>query len=319
MNKRSIFFLIVLIYFGFQNCAPLEGTGGSNLNFSVGQTADFAQVKSILDRNCVTCHTTASAQNGNVALGSYQAIMDSGIVIGGNAQNSLLYGVIEDGSMPQGLPPLSSPQAEAIRTWINAGAPDEEGGVANLLPIIDMPDNRTVQLPVDSVEFLANVRDLDGAVLRTVWSQVSGPNTATFNGGRTPILLVSGVQQGTYTFELLVEDDFGAVVTARVILVVQSTASGGNPPAATVSFASDIQPILAANCTSCHGANNPRGNYSLNTYNGTISRVVAQNPNQSLLYTRVLNDSMPAGGATPLQAAEKALIRDWIAEGAQNN
>ncbi len=320
MYKRSFLLLTVLVLFIYQNCAPLAGTGGDSTELSFGGTADFSQVKAILDRNCVTCHVDPTPQNRNVGLTTYQAIMDSGAVLGGNAQSSVLYTSVANGSMPQGLPPLSLQETEAIRTWINAGAPDDEGSVANQVPIINMPNDRTVSLPVNVVEFLANVQDLDGAVLRTVWSQVSGPNTVNFSGDRTPILLVSGVQQGTYTFELLVQDDFGSVVTGRVNLTVNAAPNPPPPPpVATASFANDINPILQNNCLGCHNNVTASGGFNVETYAGVQARVVAGNAGGSLLFQRVENDSMPAGGANPLLQAEKDLIETWIQEGALNN
>lgn len=96
-----------------------------------------------------------------------------------------------------------------------------------------------------------------------------------------------------------------------------------------VDFDSQIQPILDG-CAGCHGANGPAGldlrdgeSYSnlvgvISTTNASRLRVDAGNPDDSALFLAVSCDS-PAGPGfrmpgTDLQ--ERALIRDWIAQGA---
>jgi hypothetical protein len=59
----------------------------------------------------------------------------------------------------------------------------------------------------------------------------------------------------------------GGAQAAAAPVVQQAT---GNE---TVSFAKDIAPVLAQNCTGCHGTDNPRANFSLNT----MARLMAGN------------------------------------------
>ena len=312
-----------------QNCGQFQAIGDDVSSLSVGSgPADFATVKAILDRNCATCHSSASAQNRNVGLGNYQAILDSGSVIAGNSIASRLYQTIEDGSMPQGRPALSLGESEAIRSWIDQGAPDGDGNVANEIPRLTMPTDGTVQLPVNGFSFDAQATDIDGAILRTVWSQIAGPAPATFSGERTPSLVVSNLQVGDYTFELLVQDDFGAVVTSRVNLRVNPAPAPppspppSPPPTPTVLFASTIHPLLMNRCMGCHhdtNAANGVGGFSVDTHTQVVSRVVAGNAAMSQLHIRVDDDSMPAGGAAPLSQAEKDSIATWINEGALDN
>jgi hypothetical protein len=92
------------------------------------------------------------------------------------------------------------------------------------------------------------------------------------------------------------------------------------PQTAATSFASDVLPILQANCVSCHGGTN---GLSLGTHaqvmNGGDSgaAVVPGNAGASLLFQKVDSNQMPPTG--PLAAGEKATIAAWINEGALNN
>jgi len=106
------------------------------------------------------------------------------------------------------------------------------------------------------------------------------------------------------------------------------------PEPVAVSFAADVQPIFDARCVGCHGAGGNGGldlrasatpgslvNVAAAGYTGL--RVAPGDPAASVLYLKVEGDPstgprMPFGGAA-LSAADRALIRDWIAQGAQDN
>ncbi len=164
-------FIIILI-FVYQNCSPFQGVGDGEISLSIGETADFATVKSIFDAKCNSCHTDASSSNRFISLSNYQAILDSGTVIAGNSTESILMNSIESGSMPLNLPMLEMPEIEAIRTWIDSGAPNEGGEVANELPVIAMPPDRTIKLPLSSLQIIAEPRDPDVVILKTISAQI---------------------------------------------------------------------------------------------------------------------------------------------------
>lgn len=315
-RKLILFVGCLLVIPAFQNCAPMKGIGSAENN-SLGTSVNYESVQAILDSQCLACHTNANPSNGNVALDSYQSVMDSNIVVGGNAESSLLYTSVESGDMPQGMPPLSDADVQTIRSWINAGAPDGTGSVSNELPSIDLGNDRTVTLPIASVEFFAIVNDPDGVILNSQWTQQDGPAVATLSGASTTTLTVSDLVEGNYIFQLMVEDDQGAIVTAQVNLTVSADP---NPPVnPTVFFAADIQPILNAACTNCHGGNNPSDNYSLESYAATVAKYVNPgNANGSALFTEVESGNMPRNAA-PLAPADITKIETWINEGALDN
>ncbi|MDP3232504.1 MAG: hypothetical protein Q8N26_06990, partial [Myxococcales bacterium] len=103
-------------------------------------------------------------------------------------------------------------------------------------------------------------------------------------------------------------------------------AAGGGT--AQVSFMSQVAPILAARCSTCHSTDTVA---AANTYvRGTSScggpRLVASDATASLLFQKVAGTQtcggrMPRGcsGNSCLPQVQIDLIRDWINAGAPNN
>ncbi|MDH3207376.1 MAG: hypothetical protein OEO79_12315 [Gemmatimonadota bacterium] len=91
-----------------------------------------------------------------------------------------------------------------------------------------------------------------------------------------------------------------------------------------VSYASQVAPLFAAQCTSCHGDETQEAGLALHTYDavmkgseyGTV--IEAGNPDESLLLDMIAAGEMPQE-ADAMSAEEVALIRSWIAAGASNN
>lgn len=89
-----------------------------------------------------------------------------------------------------------------------------------------------------------------------------------------------------------------------------------------MSFADNIQPIIAGNC-SMNGCHNQQGDdeaFPLITYDDVASRVKPGNARNSELYRSVANRTdrlMPPNG--PLSDADILTIYLWIEQGAKNN
>lgn len=122
------------------------------------------------------------------------------------------------------------------------------------------------------------------------------------------------------------------LMTANMVLLAgcsdfgEKITDGNNNPDTLISFSSDIQPILNANCSGCHVGGN-QGGLTLDSYNdlmkgGDSGPVVrAGIPDSSLLVLRiegVIQPRMPLGGQ-PLAEAEILLIRRWILQGTHDN
>lgn len=107
---------------------------------------------------------------------------------------------------------------------------------------------------------------------------------------------------------------------------------GPEPPPGT-SLRYDVQPIFSARCAiaGCHVTPSPQAGMNLSSgasYSSVVNvpaivfgpglRVVPGDPDASILYQLISAGTMPALGG-PLTAAQIETIREWIAEGAEDN
>ena len=92
--------------------------------------------------------------------------------------------------------------------------------------------------------------------------------------------------------------------------VARSPDTGKSDSGSSVSYATQIAPLLKASCTSCHGASNAQSGIDLSSYaNASKNAKVANSAIQS--------GSMPPGAA--FSTANKQLFQSWVDEGAPNN
>lgn len=110
--------------------------------------------------------------------------------------------------------------------------------------------------------------------------------------------------------------------------MVLSCATSWIEAAESPRFEKDILPIFYHHCFGCHSEKQakPKGKLRLDAAEGIFGSevIVVGKPNDSELMKRVLlphtdEDVMPPlkGGAQPLNDAERALLRQWIADGAK--
>ncbi len=88
------------------------------------------------------------------------------------------------------------------------------------------------------------------------------------------------------------------------------------PIVTTVSFATDVFPIVQAECISCHGATSPSGGVSLHTYAKIKTSVDDGSFYDSLIAANGYR-IMPTSG--PLPDTQIQTINTWIQEGALDN
>ena len=94
------------------------------------------------------------------------------------------------------------------------------------------------------------------------------------------------------------------------------------PHAATaqVSFSRDVRPVLDTKCRACHHDTNRSGSVSLEAIADIAKYVNPSQPESSFLLHLIAGDKprMPKAGPK-VTAAEQALIRQWIAQGAKDD
>ncbi|HWB12868.1 MAG TPA: DUF1549 domain-containing protein [Pirellulales bacterium] len=118
---------------------------------------------------------------------------------------------------------------------------------------------------------------------------------------------------------------FGATVPAATDA---KALFGAEQPSPTKHFDEQLAPLLVRNCLGCHNTSDKKGGLDLTRAEGLTAggdsgpAVVPGDADASLLWQRVLGDEMPPERKPPatgpkLTAAEKELLRSWIADGAK--
>jgi len=87
-------------------------------------------------------------------------------------------------------------------------------------------------------------------------------------------------------------------------------------PAAPPDFDTQIAPLLASHCLDCHSGPKPKGGLDLSQKSKAFAKkaIVAGKPDESAVWRQVAADEMPP--KKPLAAAERKILKDWIAAGA---
>jgi alpha-tubulin suppressor-like RCC1 family protein len=150
-------------------------------------------------------------------------------------------------------------------------------------PTANAGSNESVTLPTNSVTLTGTAHGNGGATITsTLWSQVSGPNTATISNLWNLSTSVTGLVQGTYIFQLTATDNNGLTGTDVVSVTVNPAAA---PP--TVSAGSDVTLHLPVNSTTLLG--------SVNTGNGAYiaSTTWSQTGGPTVATLGATNNSLP--------------------------
>lgn len=128
-------------------------------------------------------------------------------------------------------------------------------------------------------------------------------------------------------------------IASIVLLLSLAVARGANPPvvnakraanSSPLDFNKDIEPILADNCYACHGPDPggrkaklrlDRPDVAFGPLKDGAIPIVAHRPDQSELISRIESsdpdDRMPPAPREALTAAQKATLRQWVAQGAK--
>lgn len=81
---------------------------------------------------------------------------------------------------------------------------------ANKPPVADAKVSRPEAIVGDTITLKGSGTDADGTVTAYLWSQMSGPNSASILNAGSANSIVNGLVEGTYIFQLIVTDNAGA-------------------------------------------------------------------------------------------------------------
>ncbi|XP_054910926.1 dyslexia-associated protein KIAA0319-like protein [Poeciliopsis prolifica] len=99
-------------------------------------------------------------------------------------------------------------------------------------PVANAGPNQAIQLPRNSITLYGNQSTDDHDIVSYEWSlsPESKDKVVEMQGVRTPILQLSAMQEGDYTFQLMVTDSIGQQGTSKVTVIVQP--ENNQPPVA---------------------------------------------------------------------------------------
>jgi hypothetical protein len=114
----------------------------------------------------------------------------------------------------------------AVTITVQAAAP-------HIPPVADAGPDQTLTMPVASVALDGSgSSDADGTITDYSWVQISGNAGVTMVGASQAQPTLTGVQPGTYVFQLTVTDNTGASGVATVTITVQAPPAQKLPPVA---------------------------------------------------------------------------------------
>ncbi|XP_053432701.1 dyslexia-associated protein KIAA0319-like protein homolog isoform X1 [Nycticebus coucang] len=119
-------------------------------------------------------------------------------------------------------------------------------------PVANAGPNQVITLPQNSITLFGNQSTDDHGITSYEWSlsPSSKGKVVEMQGVRTPILQLSAMQEGDYTYELTVTDTIGQQATAQVTVIVQP--ENNKPPQADAG--PDKELILPVDSTTLDGS-----------------------------------------------------------------
>ncbi len=120
---------------------------------------------------------------------------------------------------------------------------------ANMAPIANAGNDIEIILPLNSFGLSGTGTDLDGIIVSTNWSKVSGPSANIVNPsvGRTH---ANGLVEGTYVFRFTVMDNMGAINYDDMVVTVINPVTNNSPRA---NAGSDQEVMLPQSSTRLSG------------------------------------------------------------------
>jgi hypothetical protein len=103
---------------------------------------------------------------------------------------------------------------------------------ANIPPVANAGNDVTITLPTDSVRLLETSTDADGTIALRKWEYMDGPSSYTISNEFLYTPLISDLNEGTYRFQLIVRDNYGAYDYDTISITVLPDPVTNIPPVA---------------------------------------------------------------------------------------
>jgi hypothetical protein len=92
----------------------------------------------------------------------------------------------------------------------------------NVNPVANAGTDQSITLPTNSLIIVGSGSDSDGSITAYDWTQLSGPSPATLTNSTSSTVSISNLVEGTYSFQLSVIDNVGAMASDVVAVVVNA-------------------------------------------------------------------------------------------------
>lgn len=258
------------------------GIAGVYLPGATTKPTRETDAKTLIQSQCAKCHSGSQPAGGVDLSGDLASIAGVKSVVAGRPHSSLLFKLVQDGTMPKGSPKLGDEDVATIRDWIMSLRPDPR--------------------PM----FAARCISCHGATSPAAMLDLSGnlaalaklPQTGFGDKGPTSSALYQRLADGSMP-------KGGPKLTEGELLSVKDWLNGLHP---------DPTSLFAAKCVKCHGATTPAAGLDLSGGLDALSglkQVVKGKPGVSSLYQRIADGSMPRGGPA-LSDSDAGLVWDWI-------
>ena len=131
-------------------------------------------------------------------------------------------------------------------------------------PVVSAGGDQTIIRPASTATLTGSASDGEGPLASHAWTQVSGPSTATLSGAATPVLGLSGLIEGTYTFRLTVTDNSGNTASDEASVFVLPATSGAGQLSGELKKWHKVTLSFTGPSTSETATPNPFTDYRLN-------------------------------------------------------
>ena len=135
----------------------------------------------------------------------------------------------------------------------------------NKAPIANAGTDQTITLPVNSTTLDGSgSSDSDGLIASYTWTRISGPNQFNIANISAASTTIKNLVAGTYSFQLKVTDNAGAIALDTVSIVVKAAAVPNEPPIANAG--GNITITLPASTANLNGSASKDQDGSITAY-----------------------------------------------------